>query len=201
MGRDIYMLSKTKEATKRSEQLLQERAASLEQLNTLLAEDQQAINAAEAAIKAATMSDDLQAFRAAKNDLSAAQDALEMHTKRRTVLENGPLITDEEYNKLVSDMIAEIKTIERKTQKRLVSLADQMAEAGQALQDSQQAVNTALRRLQHDIYRDADRTRRNGQIILIASEDKQVDTWETINWSKAPLENDVYKRCKGAEDE
>ena len=135
-----------------------------------------AIAAANKAMEAATTAGDVKAYQKAKADRRDAADAKEMHEARLNALNNKPLISKADYEKAVADIYAEIAALDDQIKQRLAKLSDQMEAEALELQEAINKANEVLRRLQHEVYRDADRSRSaKGVMMYLAHEEKKVE--------------------------
>lgn len=180
-------------ASEKIDKILEKRAASEKKVAGDLAADAAAIKKAEAEMKEAVTGNNLEAYQKAKKALQTAKDSQELHLAWAKSMKEQPGITPDEYNNLVSAIYAELDGLEAETLQKAVKLADEMAAAGDALRKAQNHANEILHKLQHDVYRDADRMRsKGGEIIYTTSENKAVDKWETINFTQAAKNHFIY---------
>lgn len=157
-----------------------------------------AIESASKAMEAATDAGDIEAYQKAKAERRDAMDAREMHESRLEKLNNKPLMSKAEYEAALAEIFNEMAANDDQTRQAVAKLADEMNAAGLQLQEAQEHANEVLHRLQHEVYKDADRRKdKNGNIIAIASEEKHVDKWETIRWAKAAANHPNYKNYTG----
>ena len=155
------------EVSKRVDSILNDRERDLASLADQISEQDAEISAANAEMDKATAAGNLDAFRKAKADRANAMDAKEMYESRKNALENKPLISTADYDRTVAEVCAAVASVESDTKKELIALSDQMASAAAGLEEIATAANNALARLQHEVYRDADRTRnpKTGEVI------------------------------------
>lgn len=180
-------------ASEKIEKILAERKASERKVSEALAADAKAWQKADSDMKNAVAKNDLEAFQKAKKALQDAKDSRELHEAWSKNMEEQPGITEAEYKSIVSAIYAELDALEHETLQKAVKLADEMAAAGDALRKAQEHANEVLQKLQHDVYKDADRMRsKGGEIIYTTSENKAVDKWETINFTQAAKNHFIY---------
>ena len=158
-----------------------------------------AIDKANADMEAATEAGDVIAYQKAKADRRDAADAKEMYENRLNALNDKNLISKGDYEKTVADIYAELAALDDQTKQRLAKLSEQMEAAALELQEAQAYANKVLYRLQHELYRDADRSLVNGKMLQMISEDKKVDKGGTILWGKAGVTHYQYKQYTGRE--
>lgn len=189
-----------KNTAARINQILKDRVEETADRETKVAEAKKAAAEAEKRMDEATTAGDTKAYQKAKWERRDAMDALEMHEKRLEALNNKPLISKNEYEKAVADIYAEIVAKDDQTKKTLCKLSDEMEAVALDLANAQEEANSVLHRLQHEIYRDADRSRnpKTGEVITYLShEDKKVDKWDTVSWGKAGVSHYQYELYTG----
>ena len=181
--------------------ILSERQTELAQLDEQISSENAAIAAANAAMDKATAAGDLQAYKMAKADRASAADGKEMHEARKAALNDKPLISEAEYKKACAEICAEIAAIDDKTKQELTALSDKMNAAAMALREAINRANDVLARLQHDLFRDADRSRNKetGAILPINHEVAHVNPefYSTVEWGKAGAATGAYQRYTG----
>lgn len=179
----------------RIEEILSGRAAELEALAKQIEQESADIETVNQEMETATAAGDVEGYRKAKAKRAAVMDGKEMHESRLNALRNKPLITKEEYDKTVSDVFAEYATLDDLTREKLYKLSNEMNAAAEELRKAQIRANEALRRLQDDIYRGADRSinEKTGELLRLPTEDKRIDKWNTINWGQSGVSHYQYK--------
>lgn len=179
----------------RIEEILSGRAAELEALAKQIEQESADIETINREMETATAAGDVEGYRKAKAKRAAVMDGKEMHESRLNALRNKPLITKEEYDKTVSDVFAEYATLDDLTREKLYKLSNEMNAAAEELRKAQIRANEALRRLQDDIYRGADRSinTKTGELLRLPTEDKRIDKWNTINWGQSGVSHYQYK--------
>lgn len=179
--------------------ILTNRKRELAALEDKIKEDTEAVSIAIAAMEKATAEENVKAYREAKAERENAQDAKEMHEARMNALMNKPLISRAEYEDAVSGIYAAVAADEAETKKTLFNLSNQMAAASADLETVTHDANDVLRRLQHDIYQDADRSRnpKTGEPMPLAHEDKQVNPFDTIYWGRKGVNCEQFKKYSG----
>ena len=92
----------------------------------------------------------------------------------------------------------EVKALEDAQAVKMARIAEDFAKAAAGLRSAQKEANACLRILQHDIYRDADRTILNKSTgaVDIRSE-KKIDIWDIITWLEGPILDDAYTTTTG----
>ena len=184
------------ELENRIDWILSDRKAELEQLDEKIQAAETAISTADAQMQKATVSGDLDEYRQAKAERQTALDMCEMSESRRVALETKPLITEAEYRRTLADVRAELAAENDAAKQKLTALSDQMNGIAEELHDKLNRANDALARLQHDVYRDADRSRnsKTGEILPIEHERAQDPQafYGTVKWGRVGVENPGY---------
>lgn len=193
-------LQETRKIERRINYILSNRETSLSELDQLITEDEKAISAAAERMEAATAAGNLEEYRKAKSELAEVSDAKEMHEKRMIALSDLPLISEAEYNEDVLIIQAEVAAIEKESKQILKALSDKMKEESNLLSDCIILANGILERLQHDVFRDADRSRnpKTGEVMPINHERAQVDPifQSTVNWGNLAVNSAQYQNYK-----
>ena len=174
--------------------ILSDRAKETAYLASQIEKEGASIAAANAAMESATKAGNSQAYHKAKTERAAAADAKEMHEARLSALNNKPLISREAYEKAVSDVFEEIAAIDDLAKRRLAELSEQMEAEAVALAKAINKADEVLHRLQHDVYRDADRAHnlKTGEVLMLPTQEKKIKNWDTVNWGKAGVTQGQY---------
>lgn len=182
------------EMEKLTNKMLEERKNEIITLKNNLEDETIAIQAALEAMDKATNESDIIKYREAKAEYSENIDAKEMHEKRLDKLKNKPYISELEYKNYISAIYNEVSAVNDNVKQKLAKLSLEMSEAVSPLSDTIKKANSILRILQHDLYRDADRTVvANGTMLFLDSEDKQIYKPDTIHWGMAGVNDPLYK--------
>lgn len=184
------------EAREKIEAILAGRRNSEKHVAEVLEADTAALQKAEEDVQKAVTSNDLDAYQKAKKELQTAKDSKELHTAWAETVKRTPAITSEEYDSLVSAIYAELDALEDATMQIVVKLADEMAAAGEQLKAAQNEANTVLEKLQHDIYKDADRRHSKDGRVISATDAKIITKWDTINYAVSPTQHYRYNEYK-----
>lgn len=178
--------------------ILSDRVTETADLTEQVKKEAAAIAKFSEAMEAATTAGDVKAYQRAKADRRDAADAKEMYEARLNALNNKPLISKADYEKAVADIYAEIAALEDQKKQQLAKLSDQMETEALELQEATEKANAVLRRLQKEVYRDADRSRNaKGDIMTLSHEDKAVNKWATISWGKVGVTSHQYAEYTG----
>lgn len=191
-------LKSIKDAEKRIKAIKDAREKELSELAEKIEKGKAAIEAASYEMEKATAAGDVKLYQESKRRRTEEEDAQEMYEKRMKTLEKENLITPEEYKKRVTEIKEAANAYKRAKQEELAALAESMYDTAEKVREVQQAANEVLRKLQHDIFRDEDRTKnKKGEPLLISSEDQKVDYGEVINWGQAAKVSYMYESVTG----
>lgn len=180
---------------------LSDRENELSEINMKISSEAKTIAGAIKAMEAATLAADEKAYIKAKTERWNAEAAKEMYEARRERLNTQPLISAADYEKAANDIFAEIAALDEQTKERLADLSEQMEAESHALGTAIAEANRVLQRLQHDVYRDADRHRnqKTGEILYIPSEEKKIPNGPcgTVCWGQAAVSYYQYEAVRG----
>lgn len=191
-------LKSTEKVAEIIDKILEALPKELEDLQGKITEQDEIIAAAERQMTEATTAGDPAAYHKAKDLRRGAEDVKEMYCIRRDNLRDRPLMPEPDYMAAVEEVTAGVKDLEMKTRARLKGLSDEMNAAALELDYATREANKVLRKLQHDIYRDADRSRsRDGSIMMISHEAREVSTTDTVNWGRSGSGHYAYADYTG----
>lgn len=130
-----------------------------------------------------------------KTDLT---DRMEICKCRLDNLQNEPLVSEAEYNEMLSNITTAGKEIEEEARTELAALAELMESKGNELARVENRVNDLLHTVQDVLFKGNDRRRdSNGQIIRnFPGDDKRVSYGASIVWSRAAVQHYQYTICK-----
>ncbi len=158
----------------------------------------------EDTITAATDAGNLKDYRKAKEDQRAQIDAREMYSARLKKLSEEPLMKAEDYQKACAEISSIIAEESKAADGKLLKLAGEMKEIADELKTKVDAANSLLKKYQHEIYRDADRSKgENGAIMMLSGEektvynDKEMSIAEVIAFGRKPSESYHYEQKTG----
>lgn len=191
-------LIETVKAEQKAREILEGRQREKKKLADWITEEKRKIDAINRILEQATIDGDIKAYQKAKAERADILDSKEMHERRLTMLNNEPLISKGEYEDATKAIYAEIAALDDATKQTLAKLSEEMERTAMELQNSLNKANEVLAFLQHDIYRDADRSRgKNNALLLISSEQKYVDKWETVSWGMSGVKHNKYAEYTG----
>lgn len=191
-------LQSIEKAKKRIEEIKKNRVKEEADIADQIRKLEEDLKNAEAAAADAVNRMDVTAYKKANAQKEDARIQKEMYEARRDTLKASALISDIEYNNLVSAIMDEVKALGDAQAVKMARIAEDFAKAAAGLRSAQQDANACLRILQHDIYRDADRPILNKSTgaVDIRSE-KKIDIWDIITWIESPILNDAYTTTTG----
>lgn len=192
-------LKATEALERRIDKILQDRADAIKKLEDLTKAEAETARQAQAAMDAATAAEDAKGYSKAKQTKIEADDAKEMYELRLDNLRTGQLMTKAEYDQAVKEIEDEMASVEQRKRDQLADLSGKMNDLAQELEDATKRANAALRRLQHEVYLDKDRSiGPNGQTLFLDYEAKSVkDTTATIKWGRAAAEEQRMQKALG----
>lgn len=156
-------------------------------------EAEERINALTLEMEDAVKSGNDKAYIKAKKDRDEAQTLKGLCKARLERAVSQPLIEKAEYEAKVKVIYEEMDEVDAGIREKLAKLAEEMSGLADELAEAQSKANEALHRLQHDVYKDADRTRnKEGEIIPIQAETKNVNHYDTIMWGKEAIRHHQY---------
>lgn len=130
----------------------------LEEAETKISKTEEATRAAKKRAEAATAGGNLTGFRAAKSDLAAAEEALEMYRARKATLKTGHLISKDEYDEIKAAIFDKMKAASDAAKENIIPLLDQLEQIDADLAEVLNSHNALLRRLQREVWREEPRT-------------------------------------------
>ena len=192
-------LKAVKAAESTVKKILSDRVTEIADLTEQIEQEAAAIAKANEAMEAATTAGNVKAYQNAKADRRDAADAKEMHEARLEALNNKPLISKIDYERAVADIYTEIAALDDQKKQRIAKLSEEMEAEALELQEAINKANEVLHRLQHEVYRDADRSRsqKTGELVNISHEEKKVDKFNTVIWGKAGVTHYQYEAYTG----
>ena len=192
------MMKTIKRTEENIERILKERAAAIQSIESQIKKDEEGLEAGKYELEGATKEGNLKKYREAKATISNYEDSLEMNRARLNTLKEKPLITQTYYEQEIAEIRKEFSSISEDAKKKLASLSEEMLEIALNLQNETNEANRVLRRFQHEIYRDADRSKNSdGKIVYFSQETKEVKAWEVVSWGKAAALTDGFKQYTG----
>lgn len=178
--------------------ILQEKEGTLTSFGKQIREAEDKINELTATMEDAVKSGNDKAYIKAKKDRDEAQTLKGLCKARLERAVSQPLIDKAEYEAKVKDICDELDEVNAGIREKLATLAEEMSGLADELAEAQSKANEALHRLQHEVYKDADRTRnKEGEIIPIQAETKSVNYNGTFVWGKEAIRHYQYEVTTG----
>lgn len=194
----MITLNAVNKAENRINKILTDKEAELLDINEQIEIANQKIKEAEKEMEEAINKRNLELYKKAKKKKSDVEDGKEMDTIRLNNLKEKALISESEYKKMVSDIYEEVRSIENQKKEKLAKLSDEMAKESRELLEVTKKANEVLIKLQDKIYRNEDRQKTGkGEIIFLTSEDKNINTYSTVKWGFAGVDNCQYEIYTG----
>lgn len=187
------------ETDKKITQILTQRETETGDIKKQIEEVTENINKLNTDLEKARKSGETESYKEVLKNIRDNQDTLKMHNERLTELEEKPLITPGEYEALVSDIRVSFSMAEDEANEKLYKLSKEMEKVADEMTELLDRSNKTLRRLQHDVYRDADRKRTI--YGYICDSPISINKNSTIYWGKVPTQTQPYinySKTKGA---
>lgn len=179
----------------RINKVLADRSKDIEERENQLREAQTASEQASEMLSSAIDTGDTNVYGKAKADKAKAEDAIELYTKRLARLKESPLITKEEYEKYSQNVHAELAEMTARHKREVVEIIDKLITIREEERIQFEKGNDALKRWQHEVYRDADKIRNDMGKIIGGKENRFNDfaVSELIGWIE---DNGTYQAFK-----
>ena len=179
------------EAEKKITQILTKRETETNDIKKQIEETAEAINKLSEEMEKAKQSGEVERYKEFLRKFRDNQDIKEMYSERLHELEEKPLITKEQYEAIVSDIKAKFSIKEDEANEKLYMLSEEMKKISEEMTEISSRSNKVLQKLQHDVYRDADRTRSiYGHIVDMPISVKNTGA---IFWGKAASNTYPYE--------
>lgn len=180
-----------KEAKAKIERIVKDQATELADIGEQQKKTKEIIAKANAEMQKAEASGDVDLYKINLRERNEAADVLEMYDRRRKALIGKPLVSEADYKKLAAMVKNEVSEEEEKAKARMKEVCNELQALAAHLKEIQTEANETLRRLQGDIYKNADRSKHQttGTILYLSHEDLKVDIFRTIKWIEAPTKN------------
>ena len=138
-------------------------------------------------------------YQKAQKIIEKADATIIVHSNLLNKLKDEPIISQAEYESLVSDVMAELNKTVTQDREKVIALIDQIAEIAQKEKEIVDYGNVILKKLQHDLYRDQDCTTvdRNGYKRHDSYKEKCFKNLEVRYLADAILQDQRYKKFGG----
>lgn len=188
------MVISIEQTEQRISEVIADRKKEIAEREAQLEEARQALIEAEAHISKAIDTDDAELYRKAKKAKADAEDDIELREKRLDLLKKQPLIDQAEYNKRCQAIISDLDAMTTRQQAEIVKIVDQLKAVYDEAHESIIRGNDVLARWQHEIYRDADRSRSpEGKIVKLPHELKRFNNLDVTAFISELMDNGYYK--------
>lgn len=186
----------------RINEVLGERQKEVAEREAKLEEARAALTTAEKNIEAAIDSGDTKAYQKAKAEKADASDAIELREKRCALLKSEPLIDKHEYEKRCNAILSDLEAMTARQQAEVVKIIDSLKSIYDEAHENIIKGNEILERWQHEIYRDADRSRTSeGKPIRLPHEKMRFDNFDLITFIQNVFDDGYYKGFKGVSED
>lgn len=190
-------LKQVKAAEAKAKKILNDRETEINDITKQISDAEVAMVTAKKEMELATNKSDLIAYKKSKQQYSDAQISTEMYSKRLDALENKPLISKDDYDKLIDSIFDEMDEALDETEAQFIKLFSSAHEISKELMSAGEKANEIIKMIQSNVYKDADRLRAaNGTIV-----DRQKEFskhYDTCRWGDTGYK--YYKYAEVSED-
>lgn len=138
-------------------------------------------------------------YQKANKAIEKADDIITVHGSMLQRLKEDPILPQAEYESMVSDVMAEIEKTVSGHREKVVSLINQIVEIADAESEFIKRGNGILKKLQHDLNRDADCTivDRNGYKRHDSYREKKYKDTDVQDFAIKIVQDSRYKKFGG----
>lgn len=181
------------------EDALQKNAAAIEEIMKNIESAQAAKAKAEQDAETAFNKADAKSHRKAKMNAKAAAEDITTYNEILNRRNESPIISNTQYESAVSDVLAEMARMVAEDKEKVIALADQIAQIADREKEFVATGNALLKKLQHDLYRDADctRTDSSGHKQHDSYREKRFKDTNVVYFSDRIIGSDFYKNSGG----
>ncbi len=159
MNKKLTSLEKAiRAAESKADIILKDAEAEKLKLNNSVEEKEKRLESMENDLIRFVDSDDTGAYLKTKEQQRNISDLLEMHRKRIEALEDKPLISQKEYDQIISSLYSEYDSAAADIKKDFIRYAKEMYETASDFLQLQESLNKLLKKLQYDVFKGADRS-------------------------------------------
>lgn len=144
------------EIRKRAEKIMTDASAQKLNIEKKIESANEMIKQSSEAMTTAYNDADVKAYHIAQDEIRSAKDALEMYDNQLKALDKQSLISEEEYERMSSDIIKELTEITEESKEKIFSLIEQIFTIRDDLNNAVKTGNDLLFILQAQVYRDRD---------------------------------------------
>lgn len=156
-------------------------------------EAESAIHTAEEGMKTALRLGNQNAFTEAKTALDNAVIVLEMNRSRERAIDSDPLITSDDYDEMVSQIMDTLTATCQADKAEVIALCDQIRTITARSRAALERGNKLLHTLQADVFRYADCpvVQKTGRRLVIPANEKQFKDFSLSSWTRYAIEDCV----------
>lgn len=194
------LLPNTTEIEAKIAKVMAANEAEIETIRKRLAEATREIRVQYDKMEAATSGLDSSTYHDANDARLKAVEEKEMLTTRLDLLKSPhlPIISENDYQSAVKAIQDEMDALDKKTQARLAELAEEASELAESLLEAGAYANKVLEKLQHDLYRDADRRKAKDGTCLGYLDKKNCGSFgDTVEWGNTLIRHYKYEKSTG----
>lgn len=182
-----------KSTDEQMEQTIRERDDEVKKFTARIRAEEDRKRRAEKNAAEALGSDDESQFLKQSSEAQSAEALIGLIEKRRSEAQSAELITPEEYQSKVEEILTAFEAEKADANERLRELAEQMQKIGVELADAQSRTNNTLRDLQHKLNQDRQSSHRNQYGTFYKSADPHsVNVSGLIQWAMKACEDFQY---------
>lgn len=186
------------DSVKKAQEIINEKLAPLnrkmEEITAALEQDEQIIKQKEEALKEAEAENNAEKYLKTKKDIEDAVNVRDMHTRIIEKLNDGTLISEEEYKRLANDILEEYEAQVKASKKQLATLSEKMKKIADSLREDANAAEATLKKLQRDLYRNFDRKKdRRGNYIFNDELQLGPHVYAAVHWGEVGTNYWLYK--------
>ena len=152
-----------------------------------------AIHTAEEDMKTALRLGNQNAFTEAKTALDNAVIVLEMNRSRERAIDSDPLITSDDYDEMVSQIMDTLTATCQADKAEVIALCDQIRTITARSRKALERGNKLLHTLQADVYRYADCpvVQKTGKRLVTGTNEKRFKDYSLSSWTQYAIEDCV----------
>lgn len=190
----MAILKTVTDAQKYMEKIIKDRNRDAGQAAEMIEAEGKKIIELDARMEAAAVSGNHEAFKKAKQEKQEAVEAKEMYERQLAALNEKPLISDEEYRRMVNGIFKDFNTRNAAAKDNLFRLSKEMLSIAKEMQTAINEANEVLYHLQHDLYHDADRLKGKNGACYNPSDKKEIKDYSAMRWGESATKNTWYQQ-------
>lgn len=182
-----------KEYQKKIEQIKADCNRNAEEISEKLREYKTKAEEASEEMKAALDSGDDAAYTKALTARNVALSFIDSYEERARRFNTGPMISEEEYNALISGITSEIRKTCNNDKRKVLNLCEQIKTIAAGNLATVEEGNRLLHEVQAGLYRYTDCSRtKEGSPILYSGAEKAVNDYDLSVWTDAAINNNAH---------